>query len=85
MLEHAGAAAADYTNRTPAGLASISRELAANDPQMNPAAIGTPFDLNVELVIKAPFDVCPAPFSVPLTTGAAAGAALALRRRTGTT
>ncbi len=83
VLEHAGAPTANHADRTVLGLASISRELAANDPQMNPAAIGAPTDLNVELVIRAPFDVCPAPFSVPLTAGAAMGGTLALRRRAG--
>ena len=37
-------------------LASISRELSANDPQISdPFQLGTPEDRNVELLLKAPF------------------------------
>jgi len=39
-------------------LASISRELCANDPQIDRAVqLGTPSDRNVELLIKAPFEL----------------------------
>lgn len=38
-------------------LASWSRELSFNDPQANPAAIGTSGDRNVELLLPAPFDL----------------------------
>jgi hypothetical protein len=38
-------------------LASISRELSANDPQIDLSVqLGTPQDRNVELLIKAPFN-----------------------------
>jgi metallophosphoesterase (TIGR03767 family) len=58
MIDHAAPVAADYDDRSMLGLASISRELAANDPQANGVArLGTEQDLNVELVIAAPFDL----------------------------
>jgi hypothetical protein len=38
-------------------LASWSRELSFNDPQANPAAVGTAGDRNVELLLPAPFDL----------------------------
>ncbi|WP_460366641.1 TIGR03767 family metallophosphoesterase, partial [Actinocorallia lasiicapitis] len=39
----------------PARLASLSRELSANDWQFNPSASGKPEDRNVELLLPAPF------------------------------
>ena len=50
MIDHA--AAPDEPALTPAGLASISRELAYNDPQHAPVdGSGEPLDRNVELLI----------------------------------
>jgi metallophosphoesterase (TIGR03767 family) len=58
LLEHAGPASTDPADRSALGLAAISRELAANDPQLDWAAqLGAPTDLNVELLIRAPFPV----------------------------
>jgi metallophosphoesterase (TIGR03767 family) len=58
MVEHAAPAAADYDDRTMLGLAAISRELSANDSQSDLAARrGAEKDLNVELVLPAPFDL----------------------------
>ncbi len=72
MIDHVAPARVDPGARDPLALASISRELAANDPQTNRAGhLGTPLDLNVELRIAAPF----APSAVgvdgraPATTG----------------
>jgi metallophosphoesterase (TIGR03767 family) len=97
IVEHAAPAAADPLDLSVLGLASISRELSANDPQVDPVSkLGVPTDLNVELVVRAPFDPHPPPSSsdrsgiartgidleVPLVVGGAAMAgALALRRR----
>lgn len=58
MVDHAAPAATDPDDRTFLGLASIARELAANDPQSRARdAAGRPEDRNVELVITAPFDL----------------------------
>lgn len=58
VLEHAGAASVDLDDRTPLGLASLSRELSANDPQTDRIGkLGAPTDLNVELLLRAPFDL----------------------------
>jgi hypothetical protein len=60
IIEHAAPAAADPLDLSVLGLASISRELSANDPQVDPLSkLGAPTDLNVELVMKAPFDPHP--------------------------
>ncbi|QFZ23335.1 TIGR03767 family metallophosphoesterase [Saccharothrix syringae] len=42
---------ADYGDTTPAGLASLAREFAFNDPHAKPAAVGAVTDRNTELVI----------------------------------
>ncbi|WP_426571767.1 TIGR03767 family metallophosphoesterase [Aquihabitans sp. McL0605] len=60
VLDHAGAPATDHRTDdrwTVAELASISRELAANDDRwIDPIALlGRPEDRNVELVVAAPF------------------------------
>lgn len=56
VLEHAGPAVVDVDDTTPLGLASLSRELSANDPQTDRVGkLGTPNDLNVELLLRAPF------------------------------
>jgi metallophosphoesterase (TIGR03767 family) len=96
IIEHAAPAAADPSDLSLLGLASISRELSANDPQVDPVSkLGVPTDLNVELVMKAPFDPHPPSSSssdrsgiartgidLPLVVGGAAMAgALAVRRR----
>jgi metallophosphoesterase (TIGR03767 family) len=78
IIEHAAPAAADPQDFSVLGLASISRELSANDPQVNPAdKLGVPTDLNVELVVNAPFD--PHPPASSSTTSDLSGIA-----RTGT-
>lgn len=59
ILEHAGPATVDHDDRSVLGLASLSRELSANDPQPFDA-LGVATDLNVELVLRAPFDLSPA-------------------------
>jgi metallophosphoesterase (TIGR03767 family) len=58
MIEHAAPAAADYDDTSVLGLAAISRELSANDPQSDlNGRRGQAKDLNVELVVTAPFDL----------------------------
>jgi metallophosphoesterase (TIGR03767 family) len=58
VLEHAGPAAAVAGDRSVLGLASLSRELAANDPQTDRLGkLGAATDLNVELLLRAPFDL----------------------------
>jgi metallophosphoesterase (TIGR03767 family) len=60
IIEHAAPAAANAHDLSVLGLASISRELSANDPQVSPIdKLGAPTDLNVELVMQAPFDPHP--------------------------
>ncbi len=55
-------------------LASISRELSVNDPQTNIAGkLGGPQDLNVELVLTAPFVLAPPVALTTTTTTAATG------------
>jgi metallophosphoesterase (TIGR03767 family) len=67
IIEHAAPAAANPHDLSVLGLASISRELSANDPQVNTAdKLGAPTDLNVELLVTAPFDPNPAA-SAPAT------------------
>jgi hypothetical protein len=61
MLEHAAPARVGYDATSTAALASISRELSANDPQSDRAdRRGGAADLNVELVLDAPFDLAAA-------------------------
>lgn len=58
LIEHAAPAATTVGATGPLGLASISRELAHNDPQEAPAnRLGPPEARNVELVLNAPFDL----------------------------
>ena len=59
IIEHAAPAATDPADLSPLGLASISRELSANDGQFDPGRLGLPIDLNVELVLAAPFVLSP--------------------------
>ena len=55
VIEHAAPAAARADDFSLLGLASISRELSANDPQVNPVSkLGMPTDLNVELLFTPP-------------------------------
>jgi metallophosphoesterase (TIGR03767 family) len=73
IIEHAAPAGAKADDLSVLGLAAISRELSANDPQVNAAdKLGAPTDLNVELLVAAPFDPNPAP-SAPSTTTSTAG------------
>lgn len=68
LIEHAGPASVELTDpaaATPLELASLSRELSANDPQAQVAALGAPTDGNVELLIRSPFTVCPAGGATP--------------------
>ena len=73
LIEHAGAASvelSDPSSATAEQLASLSRELSANDPQASMAAIGTPGDRNVELLVASPFSACaPASPPAPPTSG----------------
>jgi metallophosphoesterase (TIGR03767 family) len=69
LIEHAAPASVDVTDpgaATVTELASLSRELSANEPQASPAALGAPTDRNVELVIRSPFTVCAAPGTAPV-------------------
>jgi len=65
-------------------LASIARELAANDPQkgFSSSGPGKPEDRNVELVVKAPFPIAHAPVRASMLaiprSGAGVASALAL-------
>ncbi|WP_433265544.1 TIGR03767 family metallophosphoesterase [Actinosynnema sp. CS-041913] len=43
--------AADYDDFSPAGLASLAREFAFNDPHADPGAVGAPTDRNTELLV----------------------------------
>ncbi len=73
LIEHASPAAVDITDPTsvtPTQLASLSRELSANEPQASMAALGFPTDRNVELVLRAPFTITPPPAPVPDDGGA---------------
>lgn len=57
IIDHA--APADYAGDTTSvlGLASLARELSANDPQANTSATGTAADRNTELLVATPKDV----------------------------
>ena len=58
MVEHAAPVLADYDGSDVASLASISRELSANnDVDGADHRLGPPEALNVELALKAPFDL----------------------------
>jgi len=73
MLEHAAAIQPDFDDRSMLGLASMSRELAANDVGVNLAGrLGLAEALNVELALKAPFDLAKAGISgsIPAPTAA---------------
>lgn len=78
MLEHLAPAATDPDDLSPRGLASISRELAANDPQSGlDARSGRDLDRNVELVLAAPFDLRSAGLLEAATTTSDPGATTA--------
>ncbi|MCU1453019.1 MAG: family metallophosphoesterase, partial [Acidimicrobiales bacterium] len=78
VIEHAAAAAADHADLTTLGLASISRELSANDPQgAQDSRLGGPEVHNVELMLSAPF--LRGGIVAPATTAAATIAAAAGR------
>ncbi len=57
-LDHAASSAWTENDFSPTGLASLSRELSANDWIENPPMrIGSPLDRNTELLLPAPFDL----------------------------
>jgi hypothetical protein len=58
VLDHASPAAYADGDFSPTALASLSRQLAANDWTMEPAMrMGSPLDRNCELLMDAPFDL----------------------------
>jgi metallophosphoesterase (TIGR03767 family) len=58
LIDHAGPATPPAAPSGVLELASLSRELAVNDPQKNVASgLGEPEDRNVELLLPAPFDL----------------------------
>ena len=68
LIEHAAPASVELSDpgsATPTQLASLSRELAANDPQADLGAVGRPVDRNVELLVRSPFSVCAPPAAPP--------------------
>lgn len=69
LVEHAAPPSvelSDPARATPMELASLSRELSANDPQVDPGALGAELDRNVELLIASPFaSASPAPGGGP--------------------
>lgn len=57
-LDHAAPPTWTQGDLSQTGLASLSRELAANSPLSNPPLLaGSPLDRNVELLMPAPFDL----------------------------
>ena len=57
-LDHAAPPAWSQGDLSQTGLASLSRELAANSPLSKPTLLaGSPLDRNVELLMPAPFDL----------------------------
>ncbi len=57
-LDHAAPATWTQGDLSQTGLASLSRELAANSPLSKPTLLaGSPLDRNVELLMPAPFDL----------------------------
>ena len=57
-LDHASDVGWTEGDFSTSGLASLSRELAANDWIANPEKmLGSPLDRNVELLLPAPFDL----------------------------
>ena len=84
MLEHAGPARVGRDDLSVTGLASLSRELSANDPQADlTARLGRPEDLNVELVIAAPFDLRAAGIGEPIARVEGATTERAAEKRSG--
>ncbi len=66
MVEHDAPALVAYDDFSVSGLASISRELSANDPQGDLAGrLGQAKDLNVELVLPAPFNLADVSSTAP--------------------
>jgi hypothetical protein len=56
LLDHMAPATPGSLPTDPLGLASISRELAANDPLIPYSGqLGAPSDRNVELIVQTPF------------------------------
>ena len=56
MIDHAGPADSKYNLSSTLALASLSRELAVNDPQADPPT-GHAQDRNTELLVRKPADV----------------------------
>ena len=57
ILDHAGPASYGGKLTSTLALASLSRELAVNDPQLDPTYPGTPTDRNTELLVGKPADM----------------------------
>jgi metallophosphoesterase (TIGR03767 family) len=57
ILDHAGPADSKHDLSSTLALASLSRELAVNDPQVDPTYPGTAGDRNTELLVQKPADV----------------------------
>lgn len=78
IVDHAGAAERVGNDNTTTGLAALSRELSANDPQTNLAAhAGTAAARNTELLLATPPDVAIAACVAPATSSISpAGAAV---------
>jgi hypothetical protein len=69
MIEHAAPITADHGDLSPLGLASISRELSANnDPRSIAGHLGSTESLNTELAMLAPFDLARAGIGATTTT-----------------
>ncbi|MCX6397697.1 MAG: TIGR03767 family metallophosphoesterase [Propionibacteriales bacterium] len=79
IIDHAGGAERVGNDTTTSGLAALSRELSANDPQSDlAAASGTEADRNTELLVARPADVTVAPCAAPATSSVSPVAAAAL-------
>lgn len=77
MLDHAAPASTRSSPQDPLALASLSRELSANDYQLDVAAMhGKVEDRNAELVLTAPPVLRPAPTSATVTRQAQLTASL---------
>lgn len=82
LIEHASPASVDLTDPSSATveqLASLSRELSANEPQASMAALGQATDRNVELLVRSPFSACTSA-AAPSTPAAETGGIAATGR-----
>lgn len=76
IIDHAGPADPGTNPTSTLALASLARELSANDPQSNLASLsGTPGSRNAELLVKKPVDVT---LAAPSSAGISAVGAAAL-------